>query len=563
MSLTGALEAVANRGSGHGITLFRGDKATERIGFDQLYREAGELACGLLDRGVEPQERVAIALPTSIDFARAFFGVLAAGAVPVPVPPPFRFASLEVHVRRIAIAMRQSQVKRILSNKSLGGVLEPALGGTDGELTVLGVGETQAASAVYADVSDDHPALVQYTSGTVADPKGVVLSHANLLANVASITKALDCTDADVSCTWLPLFHDMGLIGAFLTAVLNDTETCMMPPEDFLRDPSRWVRVISQHGGSITTAPNSGYLHALRKVPAETVRELDLSRWRLALTGAEAVDAEVVRRFATHFAPAGFKETAFLPVYGLAEGSLAVSFPPVGRPMLTTWVRRDRLSEGAVSFTPEGSNAARELVSVGTPVDHTEVRLCGDDGAVLHGDATVGEIQIRGASVTCGYEGNQRATQETIHDGGWLSTGDLGFHHEGELFIAGRKKEMVIVFGQNYYASDIESIAIATPGPTIHGALAASIAFPEGEQLVLFVEIRETDPAVRAEAVSKVRHAVSSALGVAPREVIPVRRGKLPRTSSGKLLRRGVEALYEELRPAAAPAVVGAGSSAL
>ncbi|GGJ82741.1 hypothetical protein GCM10011583_12940 [Streptomyces camponoticapitis] len=550
-SLVDALAAVAARGSGHGMRLFRGDEEAERVTFGQLHAGAGELACGLLERGVVRGERVAIALPTSIDFARAFFGVLAAGAVPVPVPPPVRFASLDIHLKRIALVMRQSKVRVVLSDKVLGGLLEPTLGGAGGEFQILDVAMTRAPSAVYVDVAADDPALVQYTSGTSASPKGVVLTHANLLANVDAIAGGLGIDDTDVSCNWLPLFHDMGLIGAFLSPALNDAETYLLPPEDFLRDPGRWLRIISRYGVTATTAPNSGYLYALRRTPAERVPELDLSRWRFALNGAELIDPDTLRRFSAHFAPAGFRADAFLPVYGLAEGSLAVTFAPTGRAVRSTWVRREPLSRGRVETAPagaggEGTETGREIVSVGVPVANTEVRLVGEDGAELTDPSWVGEIQIRGDSVMRRYEDNEPATRATVRAGGWVSTGDLGFRQDGELFIAGRKKEVIIVFGQNYYASDIESVAGRITGVSNGAVLAAGMTFPDGEGLVLVAETKESDAAAREELIARLRFAVSDSLGLTPRDIVLVRRGRLPRTSSGKLQRHGVEEVLAE-----------------
>ncbi|MFI6084538.1 AMP-binding protein [Streptomyces sp. NPDC051217] len=544
--LVDALAAVAARGSGHGMRLFRGDEEAERVTFGQLHAEAGELACGLLERGVVRGERVAIALPTSIDFARAFFGVLAAGAVPVPVPPPVRFASLDIHLNRIALVMRQSKVRVVLSDKMLGGLLEPTLGGAGGEFQILDVAMTRVPSPVYVDVAADDPALVQYTSGTSASPKGVVLTHANLLANVDAIAGGLGIDDTDVSCNWLPLFHDMGLIGAFLSPTLNDAETYLLPPEDFLRDPGRWLRIISRYGVTATTAPNSGYLYALRRTPAERVAELDLSRWRFALNGAELIDPDTLRRFSAHFAPAGFRPDAFVPVYGLAEGSLAVTFAPTGRAVRSTWVRRGPLSRGIVETASaaaggEGAEAGREIVSVGVPVANTEVRLVGEDGTELTDRALVGEIQIRGDSVMRRYEDNEAATRATVLSGGWVSTGDLGFRQDGELFIAGRKKEVIIVFGQNYYASDIESVAGRVTGVANGAVLAAGVTFPDGEGLVLVAETKESGAAAREDLIARLRFAVSDSLGLTPRDIVLVRRGRLPRTSSGKLQRHGVE----------------------
>jgi acyl-CoA synthetase (AMP-forming)/AMP-acid ligase II len=576
-TLAGALSAVAKRDTGRGVRLFKEGHEVERISFGELHAEAGRLACGLLERGVVPGERVAIALPTSVDFARAFFGVVAAGAVAVPLPPPLRFASLDVHMRRVTVAMRKSRVKVILSNEMLGSLLAPALAGVGapGEfriLDILDVAQTASSAAAYSDVAGQDPALVQYTSGTVESPKGVVLTHANVLANVAAITECIGITDDDVSCNWLPMFHDMGLIGSLITSALNGIETCLLPPEDFIKDPGRWLRVISRHRATLTAAPNTGYLHALRRASSELVRELDLSSWRIAFNGAESIDPEIMRKFSDHFAPAGFRPTAFLPVYGLAEGTLAVTSPPPGRPVRSVWVRRDLLGQGVAAFAPAGAEQARELVSVGAPVTGTELRLVADDGTALPDGPAVGEIQVRGASVTRGYEAAGRAGQRHvpdggvpdggvpggrvpggvpgggIPDGGWVPTGDLGFRHDGELYVAGRKKEMVIVFGQNHYASDIESAAGRVPGVRPDGVLAASIPAADGEGLVLMVETRETDDQARADLVAQIRQAVSSGLGITPRDVVLVRRGRLPRTSSGKLQRHGSDALYEELQ---------------
>ncbi|MFE6776686.1 fatty acyl-AMP ligase [Streptomyces sp. NPDC057702] len=561
MSLVRALATVAGDTTGHGIRLFRGEEEVERVPFDLLYEQAGALAQGLREHGVQRGDRVAIALPTSVDFARAFFGVLAAGAVAVPLPPPVRFASLDIHLGRISLAMRQSKVRVVVSDAALGKLLAPTLGGVGGEFEVLDVAQLAAAEPYYADVPAQAPALIQYTSGTSAHPKGVVLSHANLLANVGAIGTALGVTPAEVSCSWLPLFHDMGLIGMFLTPVLNGAETLLLPPEDFLRDPGRWLRLISRHRATASTAPHSGYLYALRKIPAAEVGALDLSSWRVALNGAEPIDPDTLRRFSAHFAPAGFRPTAFLPVYGLAEGSLAVTFPPLGRPVRSLWVRRGPLADGVVEAVPPpahpspsgptvepgggGDGSVRELVSVGTPVTDTDVRLVDAEGSELTGDDRVGELHIRGAAVTRGYEAGEEAGRDTVHPGGWVSTGDLGLRRDGEYFIVGRTKEVIIVFGQNYYASDIELVAGRVPGVANHAVLATSLTSADGEGLALVAETKEADPAVRAELVGHLRHAVSDAVGISPRKVILVRRGTLPRTSSGKLRRHGTRALVD------------------
>ncbi|MEX3100033.1 MULTISPECIES: AMP-binding protein [unclassified Streptomyces] len=549
MNLVRALGEIAGSDTGarHGLRLYRDETEAEHVTYRDLYISAGRVADGLVEHGVTPGERVAITLPTSAGFARAFFGVLAAGAVPVPLPPPVRFTRLELHLNRIALAMRQSKVRRVLSDGPLSRLIEPVLGGTGGEFDVHDVAEVEAAatSEVYDPAPAESPALIQYTSGTSRQPRGVVLSHANLLANIASITEGLDVTDQDVSCSWLPLFHDMGLIGTLLAPALTGADCLLMPPEDFLRDPGRWLRMISRHRGTATTAPNSGYLYALRRTSPEQVAELDLSSWRVALNGAEPVDPELLRRFTGHFAPAGFRSTAFLPVYGLAEGSLAVTFTALGRPTRSVFARRDHLAVGKVEIVPAGraNGEARELVSVGVPVARTEVRLVGDDGLEVTGEDRVGEIQIRGAAVMREYEADAAATSATVLEDGWVATGDIGFRQRGELFMVGRKKEMIIVFGQNYYASDIEAVAGGVPGVTNGAVLAAALRTAEGEGLALIAETKESSPEEQAALVARLRLAVSDAVGLSPRKVILLRRGGLPRTSSGKLRRHGLDEL--------------------
>ncbi|PWG08476.1 AMP-binding protein [Streptomyces sp. V2] len=549
MNLVRALGEIAGSDTGarHGLRLYRDETEAEQVTYRDLYISAGRVADGLVEHGVTPGERVAITLPTSAGFARAFFGVLAAGAVPVPLPPPVRFTRLELHLNRIALAMRQSKVRRVLSDGPLSRLIEPVLGGTGGEFDVHDVAEVEAAatSEVYDPAPAGSPALIQYTSGTSRQPRGVVLSHANLLANIASITEGLDVTDQDVSCSWLPLFHDMGLIGTLLAPALTGADCLLMPPEDFLRDPGRWLRMISRHRGTATTAPNSGYLYALRRTSPEQVAELDLSSWRVALNGAEPVDPELLRRFTGHFAPAGFRSTAFLPVYGLAEGSLAVTFTALGRPTRSVFARRDHLAVGKVEIVPAGraNGEARELVSVGVPVARTEVRLVGDDGLEVTGEDRVGEIQIRGAAVMREYEADAAATSATVLEDGWVATGDIGFRQRGELFMVGRKKEMIIVFGQNYYASDIEAVAGGVPGVTNGAVLAAALRTAEGEGLALIAETKESSPEEQAALVARLRLAVSDAVGLSPRKVLLLRRGGLPRTSSGKLRRHGLDEL--------------------
>lgn len=544
MTLVEALGATAGLGASRGVHTVRAGELTATISHERLYAEAGQLAAVLAEHGVSTGERVAIAIPDPVAFARAFFGVLAAGAVAVPLPPPHRFASLDVHVRRIVLALRQSRVRVLLSSGALADLLRPHV---DTAFKLVDVAEARGASSRYVAVSPDAPALVQYTSGTSTTPRGVVLSHRNVLANVEAIRRGLAVDTTDVGVSWLPLFHDMGLIGTLLTPILVGCDCYLSAPEDFARDPLQWLRTISERRATVTVAPSSGYLHALRRV-AQPPPDLDLSCLRAALNGAETVDLAVMRAFLAHFAGHGLDPTVFLPVYGLAEATLAVTFPPLGRPVRTAWVDRGRLGDGQVELLDEGAATARALVSVGSPVLGTEIRLVDSDGVELIGPDVVGEIEIRGASVMSVYENDPVTTASVVRAEGWVSTGDLGFRHADELYIAGRRKEMVVVLGQNYYASDVEAIVSGLPALAGGAVLAASAPYEDGEGLLLLVETKHRDAAVRDELAAQIRRAVAEGIGISPREIVFASRGRLPRTSSGKLLRHDVSGLRDHLK---------------
>lgn len=547
MNLVEALEQGAQKTPEKGLRVLHDDTVAEHVTFAQLYRDAGETAGALAGLGVRPLERVAIALPNSVAYAQALFGVLAVGAVAVPLPPPYRFASLDIHLRRIALALRQSRVRFVLSDELMTAILAPAFAAIDDGLEVLDIARLDRSGSDYARLSADGPALVQYTSGTSGDPKGVVLTHANIRANVDAITTGLRVAPGDIGCSWLPLFHDMGLIGHLLVPVASGNDLYLLKPEDFLRRPGNWLRAISQFGATVSSAPSSAYAHCLRHITDEEVEALDLSSWRVALNGAEAIDCRIMREFARKFSPAGFSANAFLPVYGLAEATLAVSFAPTGRAARTIRVSRESLSRGKLEPAPRDNSAARELISVGTPVRETQIRLIGEHGEPVS-DNHVGEIQVRGASVTAGYE-----HLPTNHDGlvlpdGWVRTGDLGAITDGELYIVGRTKETIIIMGQNYYASDIESVTAAVPGIPSRGVLAVGTPDTEGDDGALVVFIEMDDPAADVGLClqDSVRRAVSQSHGITPKDIFFVPKGRIERTSSGKLRRDGIDLLLRE-----------------
>lgn len=528
---------------GAGIRLLSGGEEVEWLPLQQLYEDAGRLATGLRNQaGVEPGDRVALLLPTSGEGIRGLFGVLAAGAVPVPLPPPLPFSNPERYLERTRGALERSGIRLLLGPTQQSGFLEMLETGMGDRVRTRTLEPLMEASPTWHALSPDSPALVQYTSGSTTAPKGAVLTHRNLMANIEAIRLGLSMVPEDVGCVWLPLFHDMGLIGCLLTPIYVGMHLVMMPPENFVLDPEAWLTAFGRYRGSIAPSPNAGYLHCIKRVGAETVKNLDLSSWRMALMGAEAVDPITVRRFCEHFAPAGFRPEAVMPVYGLAESSLAVTFSAQDEGMRTLWVSRTALSQGKAEPVTTGHPDGREVVSVGTPVYQTEVRIL-DTEKRLSAPGSVGEIHVRGSSVMQGYDRNPEASQATFHDG-WLSTGDLGFQHEGKLYVVGRIKELIIFNGNNFYASDVEHVVSRVPG--VREALALGIQVEGTEGLVVLVESREQDEARRRQLVAGVREAVSSSLGLSPRDVVLLERGQIPRTSSGKLERHKGRAIYEQ-----------------
>jgi fatty-acyl-CoA synthase len=508
-TIQAALENAAR--SRLGLTFLDAQERETLLSFAELYERAQRAAGGLREMGVSPGDRIAIILPTGADFMDAFFGAVLAGAIPVPLYPPLRLGRMDEFHRRTARMLRACGARLVLSDAPISRLLGVAVAEAR---PPLGLRRVQLARPLIAPASPDDLLLIQFSSGTTLDPKPVALTHANVLANVAAIETIVPEDDAQAGVSWLPLYHDMGLIGCLLLAVDRPGPLTLIPPEVFLARPAIWLRAISRKRATISVAPNFAYGLCLRRVRDRDLDGLDLSSWQFALNGAEPVAPAVLRRFADRFARYGFDARALMPVYGLSEASLAVTFTPAGR--------------GPRSI----AHGARELASVGAPLPGVEV------------DVRDGRIFVRGPSVMREYFGNRAATDATLRDG-WLDTGDLGFLQDGELFVSGRAKDVVILRGSNHAPQEFEEALDGVKGVRPGCAAAVGIPTAEGEELALLVE---TDGAADAE---QIRARVTERTGIRPHEVHLLAPGTLPRTSSGKL-RRG-EALRQlqsgELRP--------------
>jgi acyl-CoA synthetase (AMP-forming)/AMP-acid ligase II len=380
-------------------------------------------------------------------------------------------------------------------------------------------------------VAPDDLALVQFSSGSTGDPRGVMLSHRNLLANVAAVLAVLQPDETDVNCSWLPLYHDMGLIGGLFMPLHCGRPVVLLSPQGFLLDPKRWLWAIHHHRATISTAPNFAYQLIAGRVDERELAGLDLSCWRLALCGAEPVMPETLAAFARKLAPHGFREEGLLPVYGLAEVALGALFPVPGQPF-----RRDGVDPAALEAHGRAEPGGRVLSSVGRPLPGFDVRIADGEGRPLP-ERHVGEIQLQGPSVMLGYLDDPAATARVLVDG-WLRTGDLGYMAEGELFVVGRSKDLILKGGRNYAPQDLEKAAERVEG--IRRGCVAAFGVPDPttgtEAVVVVAETREPASA-HAALAGAIKDMVHAAVGLRPDHVTLLPPGAVPKTSSGKLQR--------------------------
>ena len=511
-----------------GLTLVDAREQETFITFSELYTRARKVASGLLGRGVLPHDRVALVLPTGRDFLDAFFGIQLAGAVPVPLYPPVRLGRMGEYVQSTAHMLRSVRARMVVSDRRVKLLLGKAIDLARPELGCPTVSDLLSSSAeAECPVGPESLGVIQFSSGSTVDPKPVALTHGNLVAQTAALEQLMGPGNVGVS--WLPLYHDMGLIGCLLSAVYQAGRLVLLPPELFLAKPSLWLRAISRHRATISPAPNFAYGLCLKRVHDEDLEGVDLSSWRFALNGAEPVSPETIEKFSARFAPYGFRQQALMPVYGLSEASLAVTFtsPEAAK----TVMRVDAMALASHGAVVPG---ARGLVSVGVPVPGAEVEVRSEVGAVL-GEKQVGRVFTRGASVMKGYFGNVEATERAVKDG-WLDTGDLGFVLNGELFICGRAKDVVIIRGANHAPQEFEECL-----DTVHGVrtgCAVAVGFmpsdANDEQLLMLVE--KSGELVR-DVGARVSEVVNDRTGIKPHTVVMLEPGTLPRTSSGKLRR--------------------------
>jgi len=528
--------------------------------YAELAAKARAVARGLVAREVAPGERVALMLPTSVDFFTAFFGILYAGAVPVPIYPPMRLSQLEDHLRRQVGILRNAGACLLITmpeGRRLAGLLRAQVETLNAVESVATLAETPSQAELPPPAGAESVALIQYTSGSTGDPKGVVLSHANLLANIRAMGAVMDAGSDDVFVSWLPLYHDMGLIGAWLGCLHFAAPLYVMSPLSFLVRPESWLWAMHRFRATYSAAPNFGFELCINKVDEADLAGLDLASLRLVANGAEPVSPQTLHRFIERFGRHGFPPGAMAPVYGLAECSVGLAFPPLGRGPRIDRIDRDRLSTGggAEPAKPDDPHPL-EMVACGQPLPGHEVRVVDEAGHEL-GDRREGRLEFRGPSTTRGYFNNETKTRELFHDG-WLDSGDRAYIANGDIFITGRIKDIIIRAGRHLYPQEIEESVADIPGIRKGGVAVFSVTDPAAgtERVIVLAETRETDTAARARLEAAAHEVVTDAAGTPPDEIILAPPRTVPKTSSGKIRRSAAKELYSRGQIGAPPSAL-------
>ncbi|MBV8805745.1 MAG: non-ribosomal peptide synthetase [Sinobacteraceae bacterium] len=547
-TLTDLIEA--NRNIARKITYLEGETESREVTFGELHERALGILYHLQRIGARRGDKLILLLANNEQFIDAFWAAIMGGIIPVPVAPGIS----DEHRHKLLRIARKLGNPYIYSERKtidrVGAFAEQA-----GEADTFTNLRTRAFLIDDLDdisrpgkphkASPGDVAFIQFSSGSTSEPKGVVLTHGNIIANCQGTITAARLASDDHSLSWMPLTHDMGLIGFHIMMFSAHVHTYLMQTELFVRRPLLWLSLATRIRASILCSPNFGYRHYLKVLGDRPVDGLDLSSVRLIFNGAEPISVTLCNEFLDRLEPAKLQRTAMFPVYGLAEASLAVSFPPVGAPLQTLTLNRHRMNVGdPVEPVPKTHKDAIELVSEGQPIPYSLVRIAGEDDQPLP-QGQVGHVHISGANVTQGYYENPEANASSFTADKWLKTGDLGLVYEGNLYISGRAKEIIFVNGQNYYPHDLEAIAQRVQGLDLGKVVAAGVRPPgaQTEQLVVFV-LHRSGMEEFLPIATEVGRLINEQVGLEVAEVVPVKR--IPKTTSGKIQRHLLEESYTQ-----------------
>lgn len=532
-SIVERLVAAADR-PGRTATFLTGG-VVDQITMAQLHDDARRVATALQTRGVEPGDHVALLGPTSRQLVTAIQACWLAGAASMVMPLPMRMGSLDEFINQTRDRLVQGDAKLLFIDDALAAFY--AASEADPPIEPLGALFGGADNLQLPPTDPERLVILQYTSGSTSEPKGVMIPDRVLAANISGLTHAANLTLDDVLVSWLPLYHDMGLVGILGTSMTTGADLVLAAPQDFMSHPGNWMQWISDYGGTATAGPNFAWVLATRAL--KRMQGLDLSRMRIMLSGAEPVDPVAVENFVRESARFGFPSGAVFPAFGMAEVAIAGTFPAPMRGMVCDIVDRARLETDHVA-SPIGEDPddvrSRRLARLGTCVPGLEMRIVGRETGMPLADRHVGELELRGTSVTPGYYKRPDATAELFRDG-WLRTGDLGYLVEGELVLCGRIKDIIIVGGRNVFPEDIERAVGALGGVRTGNVIAFGVEGYKGKESVVVVAEVKAD----SSEFDAIRHAIHERVievcALPPRDIILVRASTLPKTSSGKLQR--------------------------
>ena len=544
-------DALANASErrGYGFTFVGDDMSEVEIPWLDLLTRAKSIGVALNAHGMKKGDHVALVLPEAQDFVPTFLGVIQGGGVPVPLYPPMGVGQLGgylEHSRHIVSASRSSL---LITTRQIKAVIGKVHASAPDLREILLMSDLDGDASLWRDpgLKLEDTAFIQFTSGSTSKPKGVVVTHGNLAENSWAVMRdGLHSHDMDRGVSWLPLFHDMGLIGFVIAPIHHSVPVTFMSPMTFLKRPVSWLEILSRHKGTITYGPNFSYAITAKRVRDRDLAGLDLSHVRVAGCGAEPIQAATLSAFADRFSAIGFSHSSFVPSYGMAENTLAIAFStgvPVDR------VLRDELwTEGEAKPAAEDASwdDVLEIVHCGSAFPGHEIRVVDVESREVLRDRRVGEIELRGPSVMSGYYEMPEATAETIGEDGFMRTGDLGYLVDGNIYICGRAKDVIIVNGKNYYPQDLEWSACEVDGVRAGN----SVAFPSfkaglgREAVVIVAETKDVER--RDELAAAIRTRVAQDTGLTVDEVVVVEAGTIPKTSSGKLQRRKARQEYEE-----------------